>query len=317
MWQSTALDCFATLAMTTFAKFSHDGFPCSFLKDYKMKIVSNALNTHLASEVTTLATCWKLTRKDSVVMGFTDHDKDILYNSVNYLAASGFTPSAVSNNSELAVDNLDVEGVIDSATISEQDIQAGLYDYAKIEIFMLNYKDISQGDINLRTGWLGEMRFSKNKFVIEVRGLMQSLGQGIGALYSPSCRTQFGDARCGVNIASYIFLGSVTNLVNNQMFVDSSRTQAEGYFNAGKITFTSGANNGLAMEVKRFSQKTVTLVLPMPYDIAVGNSFSLIAGCDKSFGTCMAKFNNAVNFRGEPHVPGIDKMLETAGTKNN
>jgi uncharacterized phage protein (TIGR02218 family) len=48
----------------------------------------------------------------------------------------------------------------------------------------------------------------------------------------------------------------------------------------------------------------------------VGNSFSLVAGCDKSFTTCAEKFNNAINFRGEPHVPGIDKMLETAGTKN-
>jgi uncharacterized phage protein (TIGR02218 family) len=280
-----------------------------------MKIVSNALNIHLASEVTTLATCWKLTRKDVLVMGFTDHERDILYNSVNYLAESGFTPSAVSNNSELAVDNLDVEGVIDSSVIAEKDLQAGLlYDYAKIEIFMLNYKDVSQGYINLRTGWLGEMKFSKNKFVIEVRGLMQSLTKGIGELYSSSCRTNFGDARCGVNIASYTFSGSVKSLVNNQVLIDSSRSEAEGYFNAGKIIFTSGANNGLAMEVKRFSKKP--LVMPMPYDIVVGNSFSLIAGCDKSFGTCVEKFNNAVNFRGEPHVPGIDKMLETAGTKN-
>lgn len=282
-----------------------------------MKIVSNTLNTHLASEVTTLATCWKITRRDGVVMGFTEHDQDILYNSVNYLAASGFTPSAVANNSELAVDNLDVEGVIDNDVIAEKDLQAGLYDYAKIEIFMLNYKDISQGDINLRTGWLGEMKFSKNKFIIEVRGLMQSLAQGIGELYSPSCRAKFADSRCKVNVASYTFSGSITSLVNNQIFVDSSRSEAEGYFNAGKITFTSGANNGLAMEVKRFAKKTITLALPMPYDLSVGNSFSLIAGCDKSFGTCVEKFNNATNFRGEPHVPGVDKMLETAGTKNN
>jgi uncharacterized phage protein (TIGR02218 family) len=181
---------------------------------------------------------------------------------------------------------------------------------------MLNYKNVSQGDINLRTGWLGEMKFSKNKFVIEVRGLMQSLARGIGELYSPSCRTHFGDARCGVNIASYTFSGSVTSVINNQVFVDSSRSEVEGYFNAGKITFTSGANNGLAMEVKIFSKKTITLVMPMPYDIVVGNSFSLVAGCDKSFTACAEKFNNAVNFRGEPHVPGIDKMLETAGTKN-
>ena len=282
-----------------------------------MKIISNDLETHLEGEVTTFATCWKLTRKDSTVLGFTDHDEDILYNSVTYLASTGFTPTAVANNSELSVDNIDVEGVIDSTIISDDDINAGLYDYAEIEIFMLNYEDVGQGVINLRTGWLGEINYSKNRFVIEVRGLMQSLSQGIGELYSPSCRAELGDLRCGVNLAGFTVSGSVTSVTNNQIFVDSSRTESDGYFNFGKITFTSGLNNGLSMEIKKFTGNELTLVLPMPYNIAVNDSFSLISGCDKSFGVCAAKFSNAANFRGEPHVPGMDKMLETAGTKNN
>jgi uncharacterized phage protein (TIGR02218 family) len=282
-----------------------------------MKVISSDLDAHLSSEVTTLTTCWKLTRRDGTVMGFTEHNEDILYSGVNYLAASGFSPSAVANNSELAVDNLDVEGVIDSSIITEEDIKAGLYDYAQIEIFMLNYEDISHGHINLRTGWLGEMSFSKNKFVVEVRGLMQSLAQGIGELYSPSCRAQLGDVRCGANLTGFTANSSVTSVDNPQSFFDSTRTEDDGFFNFGKITFTSGLNNGLSMEIKRFSDNNITLVLPMPYNISLSDTYTLITGCDKSFNTCINKFNNAVNFRGEPHVPGVDKMLETAGTKNN
>ncbi|PIR39600.1 MAG: hypothetical protein COV35_03595 [Alphaproteobacteria bacterium CG11_big_fil_rev_8_21_14_0_20_39_49] len=282
-----------------------------------MKIISSNLASHLASEVTTLATCWKLSRRDGTIMGFTDHNENIIYNSVTYLASSGFTPSAVANNSELAVDNMDIEGVIDSLAIKEEDIKAGLYDYAQIEVFMINYNDLTQGGINLRTGWLGEMKFSKNRFTIEVRGLMQSLTQGIGELYSPSCRAELGDLRCGVNLNGYTVTGSVTSVTNNRIFSDSTRNEDDAYFDFGKITFTSGLNNGLSMEVKRFRDKIITLVLPLPYVLAVSDAYSLIAGCDKNLNTCISKFSNAVNFRGEPYVPGIDKMLETAGTKNN
>jgi uncharacterized phage protein (TIGR02218 family) len=53
----------------------------------------------------------------------------------------------------------------------------------------------------------------------------------------------------------------------------------------------------------------------MPNNIAVGDAFNAIAGCDKTIGTCAGKFANAVNFRGEPYVPGMDKMLATAVTQ--
>ncbi len=283
-------------------------------KEIIMKIISTQLDAHLALEVTTTATCWKLTRRDATVFGFTNHDQDLVVGGVTYQATSGFTPSAVANNSELSVDNLDVEGVIDSAVIAEADIQAGLYDYAQVEIFIVNYADLTQGALNLRTGWLGEIKFSKNKFVAEVRGLMQNLAQGIGSLYSPSCRAKLGDAECGITLASFTVTSSITAVTDNQVFADSSRAEADGYFAGGVITFTSGLNNGLAMEVKEFVGGLVTLVFPMAYTVAVNDTYSMYAGCDKSFGTCGTKFSNVVNFRGEPHVPGIDRVLKTAGT---
>lgn len=281
-----------------------------------MKPASANLTAHLALEVTTLATCWKLTRTDSTVMGFTDHDTDIVYDSVTYTAATGFTPTAVENNSNLAVDNLEIEGVLDSSAIAEEDINAGLYDYAQKEIFLVNYNDLSQGDLNLRTGWLGEVRYSKDQFVAEVRGLVQNLAQNIGDLYSPSCRALLGDSKCKINIASYTVTGSITSVADNQIFTDSSRTEDTGYFNFGKITFAGGGNNGLSMEVKEYTDDgKIILVFPMPYEVQAADTYSIHAGCDKNLDTCRDKFSNVVNYRGEPHVPGLDKMLETAGTR--
>ena len=114
-----------------------------------MKPISTALTAHIAGEVTTLATCWKLTRRDATTLCFTDHDQDIVFESNTYKAATGFTPSAIHNSGSLAVDNLDVEGMLSSGSITETDIMAGLYDFAAIAIFQVNYKDLTQGALKL------------------------------------------------------------------------------------------------------------------------------------------------------------------------
>lgn len=281
-----------------------------------MKNVSAELQAHLASESVTLATCWKLTRTDNVVMGFTDHDTDLVIDAVTYEAASGFTPSAVATNANLASDNLDLQGLLDSEGITEEDIMAGLYDFAEIEIFQVNYKDLTQGVLHLRRGQLGEVSLKNHQFTAEVRGLNESLNQKVGNLYSPLCRAILGDARCKVNLAAFTVTGTVTGVTNNRIFTDENRGEDTGWFNFGTITFTSGNNNGLTMEVKEFiAGGDIILVLPMSFAVRAGDTYSMVAGCDKTPATCKAKFNNILNFRGEPDVPGTDHILKTSGTR--
>lgn len=282
-----------------------------------MKSISAELKAHLSLEVTTLATCWKVTRRDHTVLGFTDHDQDIEYESVTYLATTGFTPTAIESTAALNVDSLDVEGMLDSNAITEQDMLAGLYDFAQVDVFMLNYEDTSQGVMTLRTGWLGEIIIKKGRFIAEIRGLTQHLSQTVGELYSPSCRANLGDSRCGVNMATLTENGSITAVTSQAILTDSSRTEEGGYFAFGKITFISGANSGLSMEVKEYSGGKFVLVLPMPKAIEVGDHYSVTVGCDKTLPTCIDRFNNAVNFRGEPHIPGTDRLLETSSTRSD
>lgn len=281
-----------------------------------MKPISPALQTHLSQEVTTLATCWKLTRRDATVMGFTDHDRDLVIGAVTYQAASGFTPTAVASASVLGVDNLDVEGMLSSGAIEEADLMAGLYDHAEISVFQVNYTDVSMGSLPLRTGWLGEVRMQGGRFVAEVRGLTQRLSQHIGTLYSPSCRAGFGDARCTINVAALTVTGSITGVTSRAILRDTARTEEGGTYSYGTLSFTSGANTGLSMEVKIYVPGEFTLFLPFPYEVTVGDTYTVTQGCDKTFETCTQRFDNAVNFRGEPHVPGTDRMLETASTRS-
>ena len=282
-----------------------------------MQNLPTALATHLAQEVTTLATCWSITRKDAVVLRFTEFDRDLIVDGVSYKASDSMSPTAVSSQVGLAVDNLEFEGMLSAAAITETDILSGKYDHAEISIFMVNYTDPSMGKLHLKTGWLGEVTLQGGQFVAELRGFSSRLQQVIGEVYTASCRAKLGDARCGVNLAAYTFTGTVTSVEAAHAFSDSSKTQANDYFGNGLVTFTTGANAGLSMEVREFSNKRFGLFLPMPSAITVGDAYTVIAGCDKRFDSCVGKFNNAVNFRGEPHVPGTDKLLETSATRSS
>ncbi len=281
-----------------------------------MQTIPTALATHLAQEVTTLSTCWSITRKDGAALYFTDHDKDITVDGHVYAAADSMNPSAVSSQAGLAVDNLEFDGLLSSAAITEPDILSGKYDHAEISVFLVNYADPTMGKLKLKTGWLGEVTLQGGKFVAEVRGLSAALQQTIGEVYTAGCRAALGDTRCGVNLATYTFTGSVTGLEAAFAFKDSSKTQANNYFAGGVVHFTSGANAGFSMEVRDFANGRFGLFLPMPNAIALGDNFTVSAGCDKQFDTCISRFNNAVNFRGEPHVPGTDKLLETSATRS-
>jgi uncharacterized phage protein (TIGR02218 family) len=126
------------------------------------------------------------------------------------------------------------------------------------------------------------------------------------------------NSRCKVKLDKFTITAEVTRSSTKQIFTANTPSSKEpGYFSGGEVKWLSGANMGARMEVKEFANSTVTLVLPMGRDIAVGDKFTIIAGCDKTKECCISKFKNILNFRGEPDVPGIDKLLSTAGTMNN
>lgn len=279
-----------------------------------MKSISVGLDTHMNQEVTTLATCWLATLANGSVFGFTSHTSNILLNGVIYYAATGYTPTAVASNSNLAVDNLEVMGSLDDSQITDADINSGLWDYADIQIFQINYLDTTLGFLHLRSGKLGEIKISKRLFSAELRGMAQQLQQTIGLIYSAACRANLGDVKCGINLPSITVTGTVTSLTNSQTFTDSTRVEAADHYGAGLLTFTSGGNIGLSMEVKSFNAGTFTLQLPFPYLVQIGDAYSVYPGCRKRFDEdCKTKHNNVVNFRGEPHVPGVDKLIKIAG----
>lgn len=281
-----------------------------------MKSVSAGLAAMLASETQTLATLWTITRTDGVVLAFTDHDEDIPYNSLTYLSASGYDATDISSAATLQVDNLELSGPLASPNITEADLRAGLWDNAKVRIDLINWADTSMGVMNQRVGRLGEVTIDRLKFTTELRGLLQALTTSIVESTSASCRAALGNARCKIDIADFTVTGSIDSVDPGGLILyDAARTEpatdsGSGYFEHGVITFNSGLNDGLRMEIKANAVGELTLGQPMPYAVAPGDTYSLHAGCDRLFSTCRDRFDNVVNFRGEPHLRGNDIMFQ-------
>ncbi len=277
-----------------------------------MRVLPTGLQAHLDTGTTTLCWCWRIIRADGVTLGFTDHDYDLVFDGTTFEAASGFTASDVESTVGLGVDNLDVESVLRSGTLNEGDLAAGLFDGAEVEIFRVNWGDTGQR-LLIRAGHLGEVTRGRHSFRAEVRGLAHELQQPKGRLYQFGCDADLGDARCTVDheLAAFKGTGSVAQIDGARVVTVSGLDAfTSDWFTRGLLTWTSGANALQKMEIKLHTKADTTVTIElwqrMSQPIAVGDAFAASAGCDKQFSTCRDKFNNAVNFRGFPHIPGND-----------
>lgn len=275
-----------------------------------MKTLTHAMQGHLAGRVTTLATCWRVERPDGVALHFTDHDVDIVFDGATYKASTGYTRSTIATERGLSVDDLEIEGLLDDDQLAERDLRLGLLDGAEVRIFMVNWADPAMGMIPLRRGTIGEVTLQHNGvFQAELRGLADRLQQTVIEFYSPMCRADLGDERCGVDIAARGVAGTIVSVTDATRFT-VSLSGSLAAFTGGLIIFTGGENAGATLEVMSWNApgNEVTLFMGAVYQLAAGDAFTLVPGCDKTFSTCRDTFDNAVNFRGEPFLPGSDTL---------
>lgn len=277
---------------------------------------------------TTYTSCLRIERTDGYVLCLTELDKDLDINDSTlnlgttdqvYLSAAGYTPTNMQSTSDNAVNNADVEGVLSSVGVQREDIIGGRYDFAKLHVFIWDWEN-NVLIKKLGSGHWGEVTLKNGSYVAEFRSLSQQLQQTIGRTYNPECDEQLGGPRCTIDLelASYNATGEIVSITDSQTFtvtLTNDGTWGDDYFNYGKFLFTSGLNNDLHMEVKDFteSDNSFTLFLPMPFSVAVGDTFKVYAGCDKRLVTCKEKFSNHINFQGFPYIPGQDQVTRFGG----
>jgi uncharacterized phage protein (TIGR02218 family) len=277
-----------------------------------MRVLPDGMAEHLASGATTLCHCWRVELKSGEVLGFTDHDRDLVINGVTYEAEAGFAATEIESSLGLSVDNLEATGALSSTALSEARLAAGDFDNAAVELWRVNWQAPAQR-VLLKRGAVGEVTRGRGIFTAELRGLSHVLNQPRGRLFQQGCDAVLGDAQCGVDLANPDVSATVqVNACRERRIIEVSGATAfaAGFFAHGTLAFTTGANAGRGGQIKfhRVTGAAVTVELwqPLLADAQAGDRLVLRAGCDKQFSTCRLKFGNAVNFRGFPHMPGDD-----------
>ncbi|NJK36136.1 MAG: DUF2163 domain-containing protein [Oscillatoriales cyanobacterium SM2_2_1] len=274
--------------------------------------LSDRFRQNIESETPSLARFWLITRKDGVSLAYTNHDEPVAVGGVVYLPLDGFTANNTNQTNTLAVDNTEISSVLTDDRITEKDLIGGVFDSARVDIFDANPLEppggIGENPLAyipiLINGVLGRVETTDIDFRAEVSSRLFRLDQKIGELTSKSCRAQLGDNRCTVNLTPFTFTGTVTQIVSPIFFFSLGLSQPFQFFSNGLITFTSGANEGFETEVAFSTIDQVLLFEEPPNDLSIGDTYTIVAGCNKSREVCRDKFQNAINFQGEPDVPG-------------
>jgi len=280
-----------------------------------MRVLDAAFAAHIESGATTLATCWRLTRADGVVLGFTDHDRKLSFDGTDFLPVGGLDGGEESAKLGAQVDTSEVVGILRSDAIIEDDILLGRYDGALVETFRVNWCDVSVRD-SVRESTIGEITREDGQFRAELRSGQQALNVPKGRLYQSLCDAQLGDSRCGINLADprYRAMATVAAIRDRyRLAIDGVSGFDEAWFGLGTAAWSSGRRDGLKDQILSHARiggaDIFSFSTPVGDWVAPGDTLTAFAGCDRLFATCRVKFANSQNFRGFPHIPGNDFVL--------
>ncbi len=266
----------------------------------------------LATELATIALCWRLERRDGVALGFTTHDRDLVIGGLAYRAAPGMLPSAITLSDGFDLDTLDVEGALSSDAITGADLRAGRWDGATVSVFMVDWEAPEGETLALARGELGEVTIRGEAFEAELRGPTAALERPVVEQTSPECRAMLGDKRCRIDLAGRTRLTRIVAVGEESVEV-ADAAAGENVYGYGRLRWLSGANSGLEAAILSSTSAVLTLREAPAFAPEAGDLVE-IEGCDKRLATCVSRFANAVNFRGEPHLPGMDLLTRYPGT---
>ncbi len=263
-------------------------------------------HTFFARELEGVATWWNIKRRDGVSMGFTSHNQDLAFGGMIYRAAPGMIPSAIRRTASLERDAVEVEGVLSHNSISQTDLEAGRFAEARVAIGLVDWETLQHA--TLFHGSLGSVSQDDGAFSAELRSAKASLEVDLVPRTSPTCRASFCDAQCGVNAARFTHLRAVLAVDPDQSSVLFEGSPAAADMRDGQVKWIDGPLTGVTMQVIDADAGGLVLDQPIAGGILPGHLAYLREGCDHTIATCNTRFGNAVNFRGEPHLPGNDLL---------
>jgi hypothetical protein len=198
-----------------------------------MKTATTDMSAHIAQEVTTLAGCLKITRKDGEVFAYTTHDQDLVISNgdspetfTTYQANGSYVPSASQTDNQMGVPNEEITGAIMATDITYEQLVAGKFNGATVQKFFVNWADLSQGKIILPGYKLGTITPEDNHFRTELRGMIDTLRARTGEVAEPVCRVDLFSPECGLNADDFVQHGTVVSTDGHKTMVVSGITDS-------------------------------------------------------------------------------------------
>jgi uncharacterized phage protein (TIGR02218 family) len=268
-------------------------------------------DTWMIGPVTSTAYGWRLERRDGVTLGFTSHDNDIELDGLLYSARPGMEPSSILHSVGLDTDGMEISGSLASDAIRTDDLRNGRWDNASLMVFQFDWSNPMAGKRVLAMGSLGEISYSQLGFTAELNGPASALNRAVVPTTSPTCRARFCGSACGLNQRRYTHYTNVASVQGDQVTLSSAIPTAN--FQFGSLRWLDGAACGISSAIIAQNGAQLTLSQPLLTPILAGARVALYEGCDKTIATCAARFGNAINFRGEPFLPGNDVLTRYPG----
>ena len=263
--------------------------------------------TFLDRELDTVATFWRIHRTDGIAHGFTTHDRDLYFDGLLHRAAPGMLPSAIRLTASLADDGAEVTGALAHDTISEDDLATGRFDQARVTIGAVDWT--TRETQVLYRGTIAGVEREGAQFTAELRSVKAALRHDPVPRTSPTCRARFCDRGCTLPASAYTHRGSVRAVDGDANSVEIDGLDA-ALFVEGELRWIDGPLTGQRFGILSTSGADFRLDRPLEATPSPGARVLLREGCDHTVATCATRFGNAVNFQGEPHVPGNDLLAQ-------
>lgn len=257
----------------------------------------------------TASRCLRIVCNNGLVIRLTDYPYDLtMSNATVYKTASGYEFTAYTAESGMAASAIDLQGIVDMVGVSRDALRSGVFDGARCYLFACSYLAPVEDYEPIVSSVLGKTQIIDDKYIIEEMALVDLLNQTVGDSYTTQCRKTFGGQEfggCHINLAAITVNGAVTHITSGLVIRDSSRTEDADRFAQGSLTWTAGANVGLAaQQIESYAADgTITLYDAPFYPVVVGDTYSMVPGCRKRLEDCRDKFNNVLRFGGYPWIP--------------
>jgi uncharacterized phage protein (TIGR02218 family) len=261
-------------------------------------------------ELTSIALCWRLERTDGAGVALTSCDEPLMSEDIMYEPVPGITPGSVTRSLGLDPHSGEVGGALSADSLDAADLATGRWDATQVRLTAVDWTDPGANPVQLVAGELGNVSIDGESFSAELRGASVKLDDPVCPATSAECRADFGDKQCRVDLAGRTIRATVVTSNAGELTLD---TAVDDRFILGRLRFMSGVNCGLTSVILSASGSVAQLRDIPRAAVENGCAVELREGCDKTFQTCVSRFANAANFRGEPYLPGSDLLTRYPG----